>query len=73
MNELSNKQLLVNAQFLKYNSCDGGGFMETKDVLKENRKESKLSQSQFAERINVTRQAVSRWKNGLTTHLIIQR
>ncbi len=47
--------------------------METKDVLKENRKESKLSQSQFAERINVTRQAVSRWKNGLTTHLIIQR
>ncbi|WP_264229573.1 zinc ribbon domain-containing protein [Acholeplasma laidlawii] len=41
--------------------------METKDVLKSIRDEAKLSQSQFANQLNVTRQAVSRWENGLAT------
>lgn len=41
--------------------------METKDVLKSVREEAKLSQSQFAEQLHVTRQAVSRWENGFAT------
>ncbi len=40
--------------------------METKDILLNLRKQSGLSQEQMAERIMVTRQAVSRWENGET-------
>jgi len=40
--------------------------METKDVLLELRTKHKLSQNELAERIFVTRQAVSRWETGET-------
>ena len=40
--------------------------METKDVLKKIREENNLTQEQFAERVLVTRQAVSRWETGET-------
>lgn len=40
--------------------------METKDVLLELRKKSGLSQDEVAEKIFVTRQAVSRWETGET-------
>ena len=40
--------------------------METKDILKKLREEHALSQDQLAERVMVTRQAVSRWENGET-------
>ncbi len=40
--------------------------METKDVLFELRTKSGLSQDELAEKIHVTRQAVSRWENGET-------
>ena len=40
--------------------------METKDVLKKIREENGLTQDQMAERILVTRQAVSRWEMGET-------
>ena len=41
--------------------------METKDILLELRTKSGLSQDELAERVFVTRQAVSRWENGETT------
>ena len=40
--------------------------METKDILKQLRENNNLTQDQMAERIMVTRQAVSRWENGET-------
>lgn len=41
--------------------------MELKDMILELRKEQNLSQDEFAGRLFVTRQAVSRWENGETT------
>ena len=44
----------------------GGDFMETKDIIYELRTKKGLSQEELAEKIFVTRQAVSRWENGDT-------
>jgi len=41
--------------------------MNTKDVILELRTKNKLSQDELAEKVYVTRQAVSRWENGETT------
>lgn len=41
--------------------------METKDALLELRKSLHLSQEEFAGKLSVTRQAVSRWENGRTS------
>ena len=41
-------------------------LMETKDVIKSIREKNNLTQEQLAERIYVSRQAVSRWENGET-------
>ena len=40
--------------------------MEIKDILKSLREKKGLTQDQLAERVMVTRQAVSRWENGET-------
>lgn len=40
--------------------------MTTREVLKKIREENELTQEQFAERVLVTRQAVSRWETGET-------
>ena len=40
--------------------------METKDIIKNLREKHNLTQDQLAERVLVTRQAVSRWENGET-------
>ena len=40
--------------------------METKDVILELRNKAGLSQDELAEKVYVTRQAVSRWENGET-------
>ena len=41
--------------------------MDTKDIILELRTKSGLSQEELAEKVFVTRQAVSRWENGDTT------
>ena len=38
--------------------------MKTQDILKQLRENNNLTQDQMAERVMVTRQAVSRWENG---------
>ena len=40
--------------------------MDVKDVILELRTKKGLSQDQLAERVHVTRQAVSRWENGVS-------
>ena len=40
--------------------------METKEVLRQLRTKNNLSQDALAEKLHVTRQAVSRWENGET-------
>jgi len=40
--------------------------MEPKDILKDLREKNNLTQEQLAERVLVTRQAVSRWETGET-------
>ncbi|MBQ4501230.1 MAG: helix-turn-helix transcriptional regulator, partial [Spirochaetales bacterium] len=40
--------------------------MEIRDILKNLREKSGLTQDQLAERVMVTRQAVSRWETGET-------
>lgn len=40
--------------------------METRNTILELRKHLNLSQNEFAEKLSVTRQAVSRWENGDT-------
>ena len=40
--------------------------MDTKDILFQLRTQRGLSQDELAEKIFVTRQAVSRWENGLS-------
>lgn len=41
--------------------------MNTKDVLKNIRVKNNLTQDEMAEKLSVTRQAVSRWENGDST------
>ena len=47
-------------------AAEGGITMTTKDILFELRTKNGLSQDQLAEKVFVTRQAVSRWENGET-------
>ena len=41
-------------------------LMETKDMIRELRTKKGLSQDELAEKVFVSRQAVSRWENGET-------
>ena len=60
----SNRQLLVFAWHLIHNRLEDGRkectSMETSEILKRLREEHALSQDELAQRVMVTRQAVSR-------------
>ena len=40
--------------------------MEIQDILKNLREKNNLTQEQLAERVQVTRQAISRWETGVS-------
>ena len=60
-----NSQLLVPFIFQGYNVIEVM-IMETKDVLLELRTKHGFSQDDLAEKVHVTRQAVSNWETGKT-------
>ena len=62
----SNNRLLGSMQQKWYNSSKVVIFMETKDIIRELRTKNGFSQDELAEKIHVTRQAVSRWETGET-------
>ena len=63
-----NSALLCKSTPPPYNSSSGGTLiMETKNIIYELRNKAGLSQDELAEKVYVTRQAVSRWENGETT------
>ena len=47
-----------------YFKCEGGSLMKFGDNLKLIRKNKNMSQEELAEKVNVTRQSVSKWENG---------
>lgn len=49
-----------------YNIIEVMIYMDTKDILLKLRNQKGLSQKELAEKVYVTRQAVSRWENGET-------
>ena len=61
-----NSALLAYCGSFGYNFPRGDRNMETKDVILQLRNREKLSQEELAEKLFVTRQAVSRWENGET-------
>ena len=61
-----NGALLVNLPKACYAVREVMNGMETKDMILRLRREKGLSQDELAEKVYVTRQAVSRWENGET-------
>ena len=63
---MGNRRLLVRRRGVWY-SVSEVRLVETKDVLFELRKKKQMTQDELAEKLSVTRQAVSRWESGETT------
>ena len=60
----SQKRLLKSLCSAKIESEKGGGFMEFGEKLSAARKAKGFSQEELAAKIDVSRQAVSKWENG---------
>ena len=58
--------MLVFGQSLLYDRGKGGKTVETKNIILELRAQRGMSQDELAEKVMVTRQAVSRWEHGET-------
>lgn len=65
MTVFSNSKLLAKSPEPQYNIGEVI-HMETKEVIRALREKSSMSQEQLAEKVFVTRQAVSRWETGET-------
>ena len=63
---LRNNKLLSHHPLFCYYIPNGGDVMETREIILELRTQKGLSQEELAEKVMVTRQAVSRWENGET-------
>ena len=64
---LRNRSLLAFHCFLIHWTQKAVITMNTKDILRQLRVQKGLSQDELAEKLYVTRQAVSRWETGETT------
>ena len=62
----SNNRLLGFMHQEWYNSSKVVIYMETKDIIRDLRTKNGFSQDELAEKIHVTRQAVSRWETGVS-------
>ena len=62
---LRNNKLLSHPPLFCYYIPNGGDVMETREIILELRTQKGLSQEELAEKVMVTRQAVSRWENGV--------
>lgn len=51
---------------MKVHYSAGGTGMEIQDIIKKLREKHGLTQEQMAERLMISRQAVSRWENGVS-------
>lgn len=70
VNFQSNELLLARLQAYKYNIREKGraNFMaDVGKMIKKLREEANMTQDNLAEKMNVTRQAVSNWENGKTS------
>ena len=61
-----NSALLAFCAALCYDTGKEAKKVETKDIILQLREKSGLSQDGLAQKIYVTRQAVSRWENGVS-------
>lgn len=61
-----NGALLVIARKSCYAVREVMNGMETKEIIYRLRREKGLSQDELADKVYVTRQAVSRWENGVS-------